>query len=152
MLAQAIGNIAPGSVEDLDEARRELRESFMAKFGFDPDDDPEKARLKLELRQLAEQLNNDKDIRKMRRNFARRIYRITRAWLGGVFLILLLQGFRFGCRLDCMGIQSQPFSLSDTVLTALLAATGAIGLLAIVLRNLFPGTTRKISVGHSSDL
>jgi hypothetical protein len=76
-----------------------------------------------------------------RATFARRVHRLICWWLRGLFIILLLQGFKFGCDArNVLSFNAQPFNLSDTVLTALLAATGAgaIGLMVIILRDLSP--------------
>ncbi|MCC7439791.1 MAG: hypothetical protein IT211_14990 [Armatimonadetes bacterium] len=110
----------------------EQKDLFKRKHGYAPDEDPEKARLRLELRRIHGRIKSDEDTRKMRRRFAQRIFYVSSAWLSGVFIILLLQGFH------CQG-----FYLSDTVLTALIGATGGIGLLAIILRNLFPNEEKK---------
>lgn len=111
------------------DANEELKNLFLL-----PDDDPETAKLKLEIQRLSNNVKGEEDTRKMRRIFAERIYRVTSWWLVGIFVILMLQGFHF-----------IEFYLSDTVLAALIGATGGIGLLAIILRNLFPSDEKKSS-------
>ena len=114
-------------VDEERKAAKEQKELFMLEHGYAPDEDPERARLRLELRRTSNKLKSDEDTREMRRKFAGRIYLVSSCWLGGIFAILILQGFHF-----------EGFYLTDTVLAALIGATGGIGLLAIILRNLFP--------------
>lgn len=79
----------------------------------------------------------------MRADYAGNIYKLAKWWLRGVMGILILSGFKPG--IEFLGGTVLPlkfhidsFSLDNSVLIALLGATGGLGLVAIILRNLFP--------------
>lgn len=79
--------------------------------------------------------------REQRKEFSKKIYRLTIGWLIVVGFILLLQGFSayfWVARL-------KPFHLSDGVIIALITGTSIniIGLMAIVIHYLFPNGKAK---------
>ena len=64
-----------------------------------------------------------------RKKYASRVFCLVLGWLFGVYLLLVLQGFKLA------------FHLSDSVLLAAIGSTTAniIAILVIVVRYLFPG-------------
>ena len=87
-------------------------------------------------REKKESIKSQTQDRKQRKAFARKIFFLTIAWLCVIGVILLLQGF-LGPR-NC-------FNLSDSVLIAVIsgASVNIIGLMAIVIRYLFPTNGKK---------
>ncbi len=87
------------------------------------DDDLERQKKKAVVRSL------EQDI-KARGKYAGRIFCLICTWLGSIFLLLVLQGFK-----TCLG-----FHLSDKVLIAVITGTtiNVLGLFAIVANYLFP--------------
>lgn len=86
---------------------------------------------KLLHRETKENLKGRTQDRKQRKSFAGKIYRLTLAWLAVIVVILFCQG---------IGDVHGWFRLSDSVLIALVsgASVNIIGLMAIVIRYLFP--------------
>lgn len=78
-------------------------------------------------RSIREDIYGKEQERKMRKNYARRIFIFLSTYAGLVLAIIVLNGFKL-------------LSLSDTVLCVLLGTSLAdvIGLMAIVARYLFP--------------
>lgn len=91
----------------------------------------EAAYFKLLHHEKKESIKGKTQDRKQRKSFASKIYRLTIAWLSVIGFMLIVQGF--------CGPQGW-FHLSDSVLIALIsgASINIIGLMAIVIRYLFP--------------
>lgn len=91
----------------------------------------EAAYSKLLQREKKESIKGKAQDRKQRKSFASKIYWLTIAWLCVIGFMLIFQGFLgpLGC-----------FHLSDRVLITLIsgASINIIGLMAIVIRYLFP--------------
>jgi len=79
-----------------------------------------------------QQLKQDNDNRKL---YAKRLYSLLCFWLGGLFLVLFLQGFS----------RERWFSLTENVLLAVIGGTtlNVLGLFTIVVRYLFPSREKK---------
>lgn len=86
---------------------------------------------KLLHRETKENIKGKTQDRKQRKSFAGKIYCLTIAWLAVIVVILFCQG---------VGEVYGWFRLSDSVLIALIsgASVNIIGLMAIVIRYLFP--------------
>ncbi len=71
-------------------------------------------------------LRQDLDLRK---GYAKGLFSLAGGWLGFVALLIILSG-----------VEAIPFSLADSVLNGLIASATVdiVGLLAVVVRNLFP--------------
>lgn len=101
------------------------------------------AKRKFEHLQYLEDLADQGSDRVLRERYAAKVYVIVKWWLAGVYLILILSGFNIGFVWQIPPITGHPFYLDSTVIIALLGATGAIGLLAIVLRGIFRDRKRS---------
>lgn len=86
-------------------------------------------------------IDDNRQHREQRKEFASKTYNLTVAWLIIVVVILIFQG----CSTYEPCPQCIKFHLSDSVLIALIAGASVniIGLLAIVIRHLFPPTGTK---------
>lgn len=95
----------------------------------------------LHKKSLEEDLVSKKQDREQRKEFAAKIFSLTVGWLVCVVLILLFQGW--GIAFSC--VETDRFHLSDSVLIALItgASVNIIGLMAIVIRYLFPPTSKS---------
>ncbi len=95
-----------------------------------------------EKRALEEQIRDSQLNREQRKEFATKTYHLTVYWLITIVVILLFQGWSI--YEPCP--QCLRFNLSDNVLIALItgASINIIGLLAIVIRHLFPSNGKNI--------
>lgn len=97
--------------------------------GHDITSSEEDSAQRIAIEDRREDLENKKQNRNQRKSYANRLFWFLYAYMGLVFLVLLLCGFSlFG------------FNLSDTVLVALITTTTAnvIGIFAFVVHYLFP--------------
>ena len=92
--------------------------------------------LEREKKEAEEHLRDSQQNREQRKEFATKTYNLTVGWLVALVIILLFQGWSpYEPCTQCL-----KFNLSDNVLIALItgASINIIGLLAIVIRHLFP--------------
>ena len=82
-----------------------------------------------ELLQKKAEIDSYKSDTVARKEYAKKIFGLTCAWVGAIYLLLLLQGFNYS-----------GFKLSDNVLLAAIGSTTAniIGVFLIVTRYFFP--------------
>ena len=85
----------------------------------------------LELAQKEAELDALKQDISERKQYAKRIFNLIRAWLIGIFCLLLLQGF-----LSNLGL----FDLSEAVILAVVGGTtlNVLGIFIVVVNYLFP--------------
>ena len=76
--------------------------------------------------------------RKQRRRYSGLIFLLAVCWLLGVYVAVLGHGLQ---KFYVPGLGWAPFSLSDTIIVAMVGSTAVTGLLGIVVANLFPGRT-----------
>jgi hypothetical protein len=114
---QQIGDIAP-----LD----------LATVGEKPDAETVLEEESVEFERVKAELDSYKQDTQERKKYAHRIFCMISCWIGGIFLILLLEGFD--------GIPRSFFHLSDEVLLASIGSTtvNVLGIFYIVTHYLFP--------------
>jgi hypothetical protein len=95
----------------------------------DPDERFREEKRELELESSRTQIEGEKSDITAKRQYAKGTFLLVVSWIFLVFVILLFQGFAV-----------RGFKLSDSVLLAAIGSTTAnvIGMLVIVLKNIFP--------------
>ena len=83
---------------------------------------------------IAEQINDIRHYRELRKEYASKVFKFMCAWSGLMFTILLFKGFMGNC-----------FELSDTVLVTLTGGTtvSVIGLVGFMMQGLFHSKNSK---------
>jgi hypothetical protein len=93
-----------------------------------PEDWAKKELAAIDLERAEAEIESIKSDTKAKEKYAERIFNLAAAWLAAVFIVVILQGFKWWS-----------WSLSDNVVISLVAGatTGVIGLLAAVLAYIF---------------
>lgn len=120
-------------------------------FGL-PLEDIRYRRLQAEVQALEDQLKERRQLHKLRKKHSSRLFKLSVAWIGLIWLVVLLQGFGQWFIPIPPWLQYIKFHLSDTVAVAFITSTTAtvLGLYGIAAYWLF-GKPKQESKDNSKD-
>jgi hypothetical protein len=121
--------VAPANRSPLD--LDDIRDHALTGRG-DPDSETSREAEDFDRQERAARISGTRQNIAERKKYAGRIFFLLSCWLGGVFVILLLQGFLSPWRI---------FGIDRSVLLAVIGGTtlNVIGIFVVVVRYLFPG-------------